>query len=313
MKFLHELPDAKQLFEALAYEKNILPTIIEKDYWLMHCIWGLTKQGYQFDLKGGTSLSKGFGIIDRFSEDVDILIYPNQSDDIKTGKNHDKPAHKKERSDFFDHIACSLNTSGFKFSRDHSFDDKKKMRSGGIRGKYQSHFSEIEALKPGILLELGFDQTTLNLECTITSWAIEKAINMNINIIDNRAKNIKCYCPEYTFIEKLQTISTKFRLQQENDQMPVNFLRHYYDIYKLLEQERVLSFIGSNPYKKYKEERFRSKDKLDISKNEAFIISDDKTRAKYSNEFNKKSAIYFGAQPSFEDILERIKKHMKDI
>ena len=50
--------------------------LVEKDYWIMHCLWGLQAQGFQFELKGGTSLSKGFGVIHRFSEDIDIRIEP---------------------------------------------------------------------------------------------------------------------------------------------------------------------------------------------------------------------------------------------
>lgn len=41
MIFLHQLPDAKQLFEAVAKEQKITPIIVENDYWLMHCLWGL--------------------------------------------------------------------------------------------------------------------------------------------------------------------------------------------------------------------------------------------------------------------------------
>ena len=47
--------------------------LIEKDYWLMHGLWALQKEGWQFQLTGGTSLSKGFGIIQRFSEHIDRL------------------------------------------------------------------------------------------------------------------------------------------------------------------------------------------------------------------------------------------------
>lgn len=58
--FLHQLPDAKQLFEVVAREKNILPILVEKDYWLMHLLWGLQQKGFDFSLKGGASLSKGY-------------------------------------------------------------------------------------------------------------------------------------------------------------------------------------------------------------------------------------------------------------
>ena len=51
---------------------KILAKIVEKDYWLMHCLRGLQQQNFEFELKGGTSLSKGFNIIERFSEDAAI-------------------------------------------------------------------------------------------------------------------------------------------------------------------------------------------------------------------------------------------------
>ena len=40
----------------------------------MHVLWGLQAQGFAFELKVGTSLSKGFGVIHRFSEDIDIHV-----------------------------------------------------------------------------------------------------------------------------------------------------------------------------------------------------------------------------------------------
>ncbi len=38
-KFVHELAEAKVLFETLGVEKNLLPLVVEKDYWVMHCFW----------------------------------------------------------------------------------------------------------------------------------------------------------------------------------------------------------------------------------------------------------------------------------
>lgn len=55
-----------------------------------------------------------------------------------------------------------------------------------------------------------------------------------VNIHDNRAKNVLCYHPGYTLVEKLQTISTKFRKQQTQGSFSENFMRHYYDVYCLL-------------------------------------------------------------------------------
>jgi hypothetical protein len=73
--FLHERADFKALVETVAAAKNIHdPALVEKDYWIMHALFGLKQLGLAFELKGGTSLSKGFGLIHRFSEDIDIRI-----------------------------------------------------------------------------------------------------------------------------------------------------------------------------------------------------------------------------------------------
>ncbi len=91
------VPAAKQLLTLVADERGLDPMLVEKDYWIMHCLWGLQAQGFQFDLKGGTSLSKGFGVIHRFSEDIDIRIEPPDGMEVKAGRNQDKPAHVASR------------------------------------------------------------------------------------------------------------------------------------------------------------------------------------------------------------------------
>jgi hypothetical protein len=62
--------------------------------------------------------------------------------------------------------------------------------------------------------------------------------------IDNRAKAMPCYDHGYIFVEKLQTLSTKFRNQQADGSDPVEFMRHYYDIYELLKRPEVQNFVG---------------------------------------------------------------------
>lgn len=74
--FLHNHPDFSDLLRIVAVEKGIDPALVEKDYWIMHCLYGLQKLGLSFELKGGTSLSKGYTVIHRFSEDIDIRITP---------------------------------------------------------------------------------------------------------------------------------------------------------------------------------------------------------------------------------------------
>ncbi len=155
------------------------------------------------------------------------------------------------------------------------------------------------------MLEAGFDVVTPNTEKDISSWMYDYGAD-KVEIIDNRAVDVACYDPGYTFVEKLQTISTKFRQQQEDKQFPPNFLRHYYDVDSLLERPEVQTFIGTADYIAHKDRRFRSLDNKNIAKNEAFIVSNPETRKEYTEMYAKTSALYCGRKPTFEEILKKI-------
>lgn len=304
--YLHDHPDFTMLLRIVGQARGIEPHLVEKDYWIMHCLYSLGRQGFTFELKGGTSLSKGYRIIHRFSEDIDIRIHPPAGLEVKTGKNQDKPAHVDSRFAFYDWLADKIAIEGVvKVARDHAFDDPKA-RSGGIRLHYQVHAETLAGLKDGILLELGFDDTTPHTAVTITSWAYDYASGRGVACKDNRAVGVPCYNPEYTFVEKLQTISTKFRQQQTAGALPANFLRHYYDVAQLLGNARVQAFIGTETYEARKRERFRQEDVLEIATNEAFLLSNPVVRTQYQAEFAKTKDLYYQGQPDFEWILARI-------
>ena len=143
--FLHNHPQFAELIRIVAEEQGIDPALVEKDYWIMHCLYGLQQLGFTFQLKGGTSLSKGHHFIGRFSEDIDILIEPPASRNVKTGKNHDKLAHIQSRKAFFDWLAQSIKIDGItKVERDTAFDDVPDYRSAGIRLTYTSVTESME-------------------------------------------------------------------------------------------------------------------------------------------------------------------------
>lgn len=307
--FLHNNSEFKQLIQILSEELSIIPQLIEKDYWIMHCLWGLQQQ-FAFELKGGTSLSKGFNIIDRFSEDIDIKINPPEGMEVKTGKNHDKDSHIESRKQYFSWLHETINIPGIvSVERDKAYDDET-LRNAGIRLLYNSYFPPASGVKDGVLLEVGFDDTTPNRAVVISSWTFDRAFKQHATIADNRAVHVKCYCPEYTFVEKLQTISTKFRRQQETGSFPTNFMRHYYDVYQLLSQSEVQSFIGTEIYEARKKQRFRRGDNLKISENEAFLIKDPAIRKLYESEYLKTASLYYKGQVPFSTILERISEYI---
>jgi hypothetical protein len=148
--FLHEQDGFLGLIEQISDALDIAPPLIEKDYWLMHCLWGLQQQGWKFELKGGTSLSKGYQLIHRFSEDIDIRFEPPALLGVKSGKNHDKPAHQASRRDFFDWLAGQIKIPGLKsVTRDTDFDDAKYRNCGILLG-YPILTRALQGIKDGI-------------------------------------------------------------------------------------------------------------------------------------------------------------------
>lgn len=308
--FLHERKDFAQLLAVVADARSLDPTLVEKDYWIMQCLWGLQTQGFQFELKGGTSLSKGFGVIHRFSEDVDIRIEPPVGMDVKTGRNQDKPAHVESRRAYYNELAARISIPGIDIvERDTQFDDDK-MRSAGIRLNYTPRTAALAGVKDGILLELGFDDTAPNRSVTISSWALEAAMASGVNVVDNRATAVPCYAPTHTFVEKLQTISTKYRRLGEAQAFPANFLRHYYDVYCLLGLQEVQDFMHEPAYQARKAQRFRTGDELVIAQNQAFILGDPDQRQRFAQEYRKTAALYYQGQPDFDVLMERIHQHI---
>jgi predicted nucleotidyltransferase component of viral defense system len=125
---LHELEDFSELIEVTAGNLNIDPGLVEKDYWIMHGLWGLQQLGIGFELKGGTSLSKGHQLIHRFSEDIDILIHPDG--DLPTKPNQNSAKQVEARRAFYDSLPRSLVINAMTTERDRAFDDER-MRSAG--------------------------------------------------------------------------------------------------------------------------------------------------------------------------------------
>jgi hypothetical protein len=303
--YLHNHAEFSDLIRIVGREMSIDPALVEKDYWIMHCLYGLQKLGMRFELKGGTSLSKGFQIIDRFSEDIDIRIEPPPDRDVKIGRNQTKPAHVKSREDYYDWLAQTIRIDGIpEVTRDKAFDNGTFF-SGGIRLSYENLNEPVEGLKEGILLEVGFDDVTPNISRDISSWTYDYAAD-KVDVIDNRAKAVSCYDPGYTLVEKLQTISTKFRKQQETGEFPANFMRHYYDVYSLLKRAEVRAFVGTDDYKTHKTKRFRPGDNPNIAENPGFLLSDQQVRATYKTAYTQTTALYYKTKPTFEQILDEI-------
>ncbi len=80
LAFLALPEEERRLYvEQAAVRRNLSPVILEKDFWVCWLLGILFESEFAGSLvfKGGTSLSKVFGVIDRFSEDIDLSLSPD--------------------------------------------------------------------------------------------------------------------------------------------------------------------------------------------------------------------------------------------
>ncbi|HET6252978.1 MAG TPA: nucleotidyl transferase AbiEii/AbiGii toxin family protein [Puia sp.] len=311
--FLHDHPEFPDLIRIVADKEIVDPFLIEKDYWIMHTLWGLQNQSFSFALKGGTSLSKGYGIINRFSEDLDILIEPPGRVGFDVNQTSEKPNAVQSRRDFYEWLAKEIAIPGIvKVERDHEFDDPTYYRGAGIRLFYTSNTSALEGVKDGILLEVGFSKVAPNEPRDIDSWTYNFATaNSDIPLLDNRAPGVVCYHPGYTFVEKLQTIIRHYRQEAADGTKRKNYMRQYYDVASLLDTKIVQDFIDHPDYAAHKANWIRGKDaEIPISEHPAFLLTDAALVADFTERYRKTAALYYRGQPSFAGLITTIQNHL---
>ncbi len=74
-----DLAEFGPTLDAAAEFLSVSPTAVEKDYWVSEVLRVLSRDfAGDFVFKGGTSLSKGYRLVGRFSEDIDILVVPGE-------------------------------------------------------------------------------------------------------------------------------------------------------------------------------------------------------------------------------------------
>ena len=69
--------EKREVFQAISFSMGLRPDIVEKDFWvcfMLHHLFHDCKYKDAFVFKGGTSLSKAYHVIERFSEDIDIIL-----------------------------------------------------------------------------------------------------------------------------------------------------------------------------------------------------------------------------------------------
>ena len=302
----------KELFSELLIQTAQmvgLPEVyIEKDYWVTYVLKRLSDSPYvdRAIFKGGTSLSKAYKLIDRFSEDIDLAVITNgeSSNQIKTlikkieknildgnfqemndlitskGSAFRKTVHTYPVSyegnfgHAYEHIVIELNA----FAKPHPFSPKKITT-------YINDFLEVQA--PQMIKEYELEP-------------------FDVNVLDYRR----------TFCEKLSAVArATFEADKEFTELK-NKIRHLYDIYYLMQEQEIQTFLVSDEFA----DMIQNVREDDIDQfqgtwntqalHKALIFSNtqeciNEVRAYYASTF---SDLVYGSIPNISDVQTEVEK-----
>jgi len=245
-KFTHlqewfQLPDETKIRLFAETSRQIgLPSssAAEKDWWVVHTLAIIFSMDCANALifKGGTSLSKGWNVIQRFSEDIDLALdreFLGFSDELTKGdiKKLRRKSFQFISEIFTEELKKKFAGLGFENVTVKPREVENHDQDPLIIEIYYNKLTETDTyLKPGVLVEVGsrslkepFTQRTLG---TFVS-----EIYKNNPFTDNPI-TIPVVNPERTFLEKIFLLHEEF--QKPQDKIRVERLsRHLYDIEKL--------------------------------------------------------------------------------
>lgn len=234
------------ILDGAAAQLNLTARIIEKDIWICWVLQKLFTLPIAMAFKGGTSLSKAYNLISRFSEDVDVTIdYHELLPNLDLSKNISKSGLKKLREQLEGKVKeyaqnkilpflaeCIKNEfPGQNFTLELSEDGEK------LRVHYPTLYSSGEGyLQTNVLIEFGGCNSIQPNEIhSIKTLLSEIAPDLVLPIAQVNVLN-----PLRTFWEKATLIHVECHRGRLNTS-PERLSRHWYDLAKLSQ-----SAVGEN-------------------------------------------------------------------
>ena len=313
--------ERKELFVETANIKGISPAIIEKDFWVCWTLKRVFEHPTLSKLlmfKGGTSLSKVFHLIERFSEDIDMIldwrVVTSRDPLEQISKAQQDKLNKEINKHAIEYIAdelLPLIQKTIEPTCSCSVDDKDKHN---INIKYPSSFSD-DYLRPEVLLEIGPLASWLPSDSySITPYAAEAFPD----VIKKPECKVNAITAERTFWEKATILHHEAHRPAESSQ-PSRYSRHYYDMYMMANSE-VKEMALNNlhilddvvDFKK----RFypRSWANYDLAKPGTIkLIPEDCTLDNLKKDYISMENMIFGNLPSFDEIIRVISELEKEI
>ncbi len=232
------------LFNQLSVKTGILPQAIEKDAWvslMLRMVFSSQLSEY-FVFKGGTSLSKAYKLIERFSEDIDLAIdreYLGFKGDLTKGEI--RKLRRKSHDFVSDEMVRILRNQLEKYSIDRNLyqiivenDKISDQDPETIKISYQSIFEELTYLENRVLIEIGArsllePNTKIEIKSIIDEQYPETPFA-------EKAFFVNTVTPEKTFWEKTILLHEEFQKPKEKIRYE-RMSRHLYDIGQIINTE----------------------------------------------------------------------------
>lgn len=324
------LPDKEKqaYFETAANQLGMPPELIEKNFWvcwILKRLFALKDIGEHLTFKEGTSLSKVYKAIRRFSEDVDVSIersYLGYGDDMdpEEGKSNKEKMRRIKglqeacQSTVLNIILPQLTQEVEKILKDKNRwtieidpDDQDKQT-------LLFHFpnaittSTNDYSKPVVKIEMGARSDHWPVKTAeITSYLSDTIPK----VITDKTTSLRVLAAERTFWEKATILHKLYHLPKEK-KLPARMSRHYYDIYEMfqtpiceqaLKEEKLLARVAE-----HKKLFFRSKwAKYEEAKPGTlrFVPHPDRIKA-LKADYRQMQPIFFDEPKSFEDIIQKL-------
>lgn len=320
--------ELSELFRGTVGKKGTFnEAIVEKDFWVcltLDYLFNRCKFKDLFTFKGGTSLSKAWGVIERFSEDIDLIL-----DWRKLGYTKDEPCEERSKTkqekfnteanskaaEFIDTELLDTLNENFKsmFKLDNSFEpDKDDPQT--LLFHYPQQFSSTGIVQ-SIRLEIGpLAAWTPSSDVVIKSYAAEEYPNLFVQ----SETSVRTVTAERTFWEKA-TILHQLANTPEGKPFKSRYSRHYYDVFCLAKSAFKLSAFKNKELLK-KVASFKQKfypcgyAKYDLARLGSLKLTPPSHLLNaLEKDYSNMQEMIYGNKPSFSAILECITSLEKEI
>jgi hypothetical protein len=325
--------ERQELFNETAQrQKNISPVIVEKDFWVC---WTLDKIFSFSDMprlifKGGTSLSKVFHIINRFSEDIDISIL---RDDL--GFSVDQSNSSKMSGKAIKRLLDGLHIKTTEYIADSFLPSLKKIFIKALDGQENCQLSiDTESpltilflypscifhsnnsyVKPVVRIELGARSDHWpSIESKIVSFAAQQFPAY----FEKPFSVVKTLSVERTFWEKVTILHAEYH-RGADSYMPARCSRHYYDVALLIKSGVAAQALKGldllEAVVEHKKLFYRSAraNYGSLKPGTLRLLPDEKHKKSLERDYQLMQEMIFSDAPSFEEIISLIKSFEKRV